>query len=159
MGIECILLAIPLIVFSLVLNNTVQAQAAVSDVQLGAEPGLFANIVTGIGAGIYEELIFRLILICLFMIIFGDVLRLSWKSSIVASVLLSAALFSAHHHIVFVNGHLALGAPFTLAEFGFRTMAGIYFAVLFAIRGFGITAGVHAFYDIIAIVINEVFFG
>jgi hypothetical protein len=43
-------------------------------------------------------------------------------------------------------------------EFGFRTVAGIYFAALFAIRGFGITAGVHAFYDIIATIINAVFF-
>jgi len=33
-------------------------------------------------------------------------------------------------------------------------MAGIYFAVLFAIRGFGITAGTHAFYNIIAVSIT-----
>jgi hypothetical protein len=43
-------------------------------------------------------------------------------------------------------------------EFGFRAVAGVYFAVLFAIRGFGITAGTHAFYDIIATIINSVFF-
>lgn len=159
MGVECILLAVPLIVFSLVFNNSMQQQAAVGEEVISGSPGLLANIITGIGAGIYEELIFRLILICLFMVIFGDVLRLGQKNSIIISVLLSAALFSAHHHIVFVNGHLALGAPFTLAEFSFRTLAGIYFAVLFAIRGFGITAGAHAFYDIIAIVINAVFFG
>lgn len=119
---------------------------------------LLANIVTGIGAGIYEELIFRLILMCVLMILFQDIIRFDHKNSIILSVLISAALFSAHHHIVFVNGQFAPIAPFNWTEFGFRTIAGIYFAILFAIRGFGITAGTHAFYDIIATIINMVFF-
>ena len=119
---------------------------------------LLADIVTGIGAGIYEELIFRLILICVLMMLFQDVFRLGHKNSIILSVLVSAALFSAHHHMVFVNGQLSSSVPFNWTEFVFRTVAGIYFAVLFAIRGFGITAGTHAFYDIIATVINAFFF-
>lgn len=119
---------------------------------------LVANIVTGIGAGIYEELIFRLILICLLMMLFQDLIRLDHKNSVILSVLISAALFSAHHHIVFVNGQFAATTPFNWPEFSFRTIAGVYFAVLFAIRGFGITAGTHAFYDIIAAIINTVFF-
>jgi len=119
---------------------------------------LLANIVTGIGAGIYEELIFRLILMCLLMMLFQDIIRLDHKNSVILSVLISAALFSAHHHIVFVNGQFAATTPFTWTEFGFRTIAGVYFAVLFAVRGFGITAGTHAFYDIIATIINAVFF-
>jgi len=53
---------------------------------------------------------------------------------------------------------LYLKTPFNWTEFGFRTIAGIYFAVLFAIRGFGVTAGTHAFYDIIATIINAAFF-
>jgi hypothetical protein len=119
---------------------------------------LLADIITGIGAGIYEELIFRLILICVLMLLFQDILRLSHNNSIILSIFVSAALFSAHHHIVFVNGQLSASAPFNWTEFGFRTVAGVYFAVLFAIRGFAITAGTHAFYDIIATVINTVFF-
>jgi membrane protease YdiL (CAAX protease family) len=191
MAIECILLAVPLIVFSLFLNasterpndtgrfnnKTVSMQlqdeppfnhyvAGASSLSMAAENGggevknqsLLANIITGIGAGIYEELIFRLILICVLMIIFQDVFRLSHKQSIVFSVIVSAALFSAHHHIVFLDGQLAVREPFNWAEFGFRTVAGVYFAVIFAIRGFGITAGTHGFYDILATVINAVFF-
>jgi len=126
----------------------------------GIEPGqtLLANIVTGIGAGIYEELVFRLILICLLMLFFQDVLRLAHKNSIVLSVLISAALFSAHHHIDLLNGQPNATDPFNLIKFAFRTIAGIYFAVLFAIRGFGITAGTHAFYNIIAVSITAGFF-
>jgi len=190
MAVECILLAVPLIVLSLFFNSptvgspppapsrleparvctcmlTVQQSAVpngnetASRQAAGAsEPGhsLMANVVTGVGAGIYEELVFRLILICALMVLFQDIIGVSHKNAIVLSVLISAALFSAHHHIIFVNGQLGRAAPFTWPEFGFRTTAGVYFAILFAARGFGITAGTHAFYDIIATMINAMFF-
>jgi membrane protease YdiL (CAAX protease family) len=124
-----------------------------------AARSLMADVVTGVGAGIYEELVFRLILICALMVLFQDVIGIDHKNAVILSVLISAALFSAHHHhITFIDGQLGRGAPFSLAEFTFRTAAGVYFAGLFAIRGFGITAGTHAFYDIIATVINALFF-
>lgn len=110
---------------------------------------ILVGIVTGIGAGIYEELVFRLILISILMIIFYDVLKLSYKQSIILSIMIAAGLFSAHHHIAFFTGQQV--DPFNLTEFIFRTIAGIYFAILFAMRGFGITAGTHAFYNIIAV--------
>jgi len=119
---------------------------------------LLANIITGIGAGIYEELVFRLVLICLLMLLFQDALKLSHANAIVLSVLISAALFSAHHHIDFFSGQVNSVDPFNLTKFVFRTIAGIYFAALFAIRGFGITAGTHAFYNIIAVSITAHFF-
>ncbi|MHC4570607.1 MAG: CPBP family intramembrane glutamic endopeptidase [Planctomycetota bacterium] len=185
MAFECILLAVPLIVLSMFLsssgqrqndidqfaNNTIQAKAVLScsSVTNNSSPamegssgdgkwqGLLANVVTGIGAGIYEELIFRLILIIFLMMLFQDVLRFGRKISIILSVLISAALFSAYHHIVFLDGQFVQSTPFNWTEFGFRTIAGIYFAALFAIRGFGITAGAHAFYDIIAVSMNALF--
>jgi hypothetical protein len=119
--------------------------------------GLLANVVTGIGAGIYEELVFRLILIIVLMVLFQDIFQLGRKISIILSVSVSAALFGAYHHIVYLGGQFIQSSPFNWAEFGFRTIAGIYFAVLFAIRGFGITAGAHAFYDIIAVFMNAFF--
>jgi len=190
MAIECILLAVPLIVLSLFFNSptigappssqasiepagvctcmlTVQQQA----VSNGNEPpsgraagvsdpgrSLMANVVTGVGAGIYEELVFRLILICALMVLFQDIIGVGHKNAVVLSVLISAALFSAHHHIVFVDRQLMLVDQPGWGKFIFRTMAGVYFAGLFAARGFGITAGTHAFYDIIATIINAIFF-
>ena len=189
MSIECILLAVPLIVLTLFLSSSTVLQDDIgqadnsavliiteplpscsstadnglssSSNQVGADEQsqpLLANIVTGIGAGIYEELVFRLILICILMLLFQDVLRLTHKNSIILSVLISAALFSAHHHVDFLSGQLNNIDPFNLTRFAFRTIAGIYFAVLFAIRGFGITAGTHAFYNIIAVSITARFF-
>jgi membrane protease YdiL (CAAX protease family) len=189
MSIECVLLAVPLIVLTLFMGSSAAQEGNVSRFEphntqtqivslpacssvsggnlpsLSAEAGeaadgqsLIANIITGIGAGIYEELVFRLILICLLMLILQDVLRLTHKNSIVLAVLISAALFSAHHHIDLFSGQPNANDPFNSVRFAFRTIAGIYFAVLFAIRGFGITAGTHAFYDIIATIINAIFF-
>jgi len=148
----------PLVNCSYTATEALSSAEAAQHAEGGNNESLMANIVTGVGAGIYEELIFRLILICLLMIFFEDVLKLTNKQSVIISVLVSAGLFSAHHHIVFLNGQIGISSPFNLAQFSFRTLAGIYFAVLFAIRGFGITAGAHGFYDIIAIVINAVFF-
>jgi membrane protease YdiL (CAAX protease family) len=179
-------LAVPLIVLSLFFNRPVAAppasgpdsNAPVAAACVAEEPAgaaaapvvrlvagsaaashsLMANIVTGVGAGIYEEMVFRLILICLLMVFFQDLIGLSHSNAIVSSVLISAALFSAHHHIVVLDGQLGRSAAFNWTEFSFRTMAGVYFAALFALRGFGITAGTHAFYDIIATLINAFFF-
>ncbi|MHC4726612.1 MAG: CPBP family intramembrane glutamic endopeptidase [Planctomycetota bacterium] len=144
-------------VCSSVAGGNVSSLSAETGEAAGGE-SLLANIITGIGAGIYEELVFRLILICLLMLLFQDVFRLTHKNSIVLAVLISAALFSAHHHIDFLSGQPNANDPFNSIRFAFRTIAGIYFAVLFAIRGFGITAGTHAFYDIIATIINAIFF-
>ncbi|MFZ0035658.1 MAG: CPBP family intramembrane glutamic endopeptidase [Sedimentisphaerales bacterium] len=118
---------------------------------------ILANVVSGIGAGIYEELVFRLILIIALMMLFQDVFQMGHKSSIILSVFVSAALFGAYHHIVYLEGQFIQSSPFNWAEFSFRTIAGVYFAALFAIRGFGITAGAHAFYDIIAVFMNVFF--
>jgi hypothetical protein len=195
MMVECILLAVPLVVLSLVFHNVPQigprqpagadsnhlyaqvrtvAQNPSSWSQVRAdllgqpsaaegvsEHSLMAGVITGVGAGIYEELVFRLILICLLMLLFQDLLRLSHTHAIIVSVLLSAALFSAHHHVVFADGRFEAGDVFhwiQSREFIFRTTAGVYFAVLYAIRGFGITAGTHALYDIIGTLVNAFFF-
>ena len=194
MTIECVLLAIPLIVLSLFLNSTgtpkhsrindvvpravvVQcaaeqnaAQAKTKYQQPKAKPtptavakpkpqsSLLADIVTGIGAGIYEELLFRLILICAIMLLLQDVIGINQHSAVIIAVLLSAALFGAHHHIDFLTGRVNQSDLFDWSKFAFRTTAGVYFAALFAIRGFGITAGTHAFYDIIATLINAIIF-
>lgn len=181
MALECIALAIPLIVLSVFLNNPAQSQTGITaykntqtqiiscsaqttdnastDSIVYDEPtkthNLWADITTSIGAGIYEELIFRLILICLLMILFQDILRLNRKNAVIFSVIFSAAMFSAHHHIDFFSGQTI--EHFNATAFAFRTIAGIYFAALFAFRGFAITAGTHAFYDIIVVFINAFF--
>jgi hypothetical protein len=178
MVLECTLLAVPLIVLSLFFNSPVagppegaqwpQAPAAIGPYVISAAatavPGdpvnhsLMADIVTGVGAGVYEELVFRLILICALMVLLQDVIGIDHKNGVILSVLISAALFSAHHHVMYVNGRFSGGDPFTWMVYVFRTAAGIYFAALFAIRGFAIAAGTHAFYNVLAMILDALFF-
>ena len=185
MGVECIILAVPLVVFSTLLSRPAAARDAITadsaamqinlrSIQAAApevtrtsagtqinpagetprKTPLLVKIVTGIGAGIYEEFVFRLVLICLLMLLLQDFFSLNYTASVTLAVVVSALLFSAHHHILFLNGGFESGEAFAWWAFVFRTAAGLYFAALFALRGFGITAGTHAFYDIIAALLN-----
>jgi membrane protease YdiL (CAAX protease family) len=98
------------------------------------------DTVLSLGAGIYEELVFRLVLMTLLMLILADLFKCPQVWSNLLMVLVSAVLFSLYHYL----GH---EQP-NLRSFVFRTVAGIYFGVLFLTRGFGITAGCHIAYDI-----------
>lgn len=156
MTLECILLSVPLIVLSLLFNSSASQQMVTMNA--GAPDGLAVQLVSGIGAGIYEELVFRLVMISILMLIFQDFLGVTRKNSIIMSVLISAILFSIHHHIFFINGSFTRGEAFVFSVFIFRVLAGIYFAAIFAIRGFAIAVGTHVFYDIIAALLNFMLF-
>jgi membrane protease YdiL (CAAX protease family) len=102
----------------------------------------FAQVITFVGAGIYEEVLFRLIL----MNALAAVLRVAQVPGLVAKLLAaagSALAFAAAHHIG------PYGEPMDAFVFVFRTLAGLYFAALFQFRGFGIAVGAHAGYDVI----------
>lgn len=95
-----------------------------------------------IGAGIYEELLFRLILLSL--LAWG----LRWtgmkpRIATIAAVAISSLLFAAAHHVG------PGGEDFNAYFFLFRTLAGVFFSIVFIYRGFGIAAGSHAAYDIL----------
>ena len=115
--------------FGITLNYSPHVQRAVG------------QIVTYVGAGIYEETLFRLIL-------FAGLCRLlRYMFGLLVAVILAAAasalLFSAAHHVG------PFGDPFDGYVFLFRTIAGVYFAVLMETRGFGIAVGAHACYDVL----------
>jgi hypothetical protein len=98
------------------------------------------QVITYVGAGIYEEALFRLLLFTAL----GWGLRHLFGAPVafLISSLASAAIFSAAHH---VGPH---GEPFDNLRFLFRALAGLYFVLLLQLRGFGIAVGAHACYDI-----------
>jgi membrane protease YdiL (CAAX protease family) len=100
------------------------------------------QIVGYIGAGVYEELLFRLMLLPATAWLLKQC-GLSSAQSLFAAVLVTSFLFSAAHHIG------PEGEDIYLRTFLFRMIAGVFFAALFVYRGFGIAAGTHAFYDIL----------
>lgn len=152
-------------VFALVLLLIAQAQgqllAATQRVFDGAtlasttHPRTAAGIVGYLGAGLYEELLFRLMLLPALAAGF----RLVWRNqtaALVFAVAASSALFAAAHYrfdLPIGTWHLATvqGEPFESFSFAFRCLAGGLFGVLFVYRGFGIAVGTHAMYDILAV--------
>lgn len=131
MYIESLALSVPL----LLLSWSVPLAA-------GSAPGLVHRLALGIGAGVYEELVFRLIVISVMVILAADVMRLDRAGVAVAAVLLSSLAFAAHHHP-------PIGVePFRIVPFLFRTLAGVYLAVIFWFRGYGPAAGCHAAYNL-----------
>jgi hypothetical protein len=102
---------------------------------------LLGRMLGFVGAGVYEEMLFRLLLfppIAVFARRLGA--RPAWR--VAGAVVLTSLIFSAAHY---VGPHGEAFEPFT---FSFRFTAGAFFAVLFVYRGFGIAAGTHALYDI-----------
>jgi membrane protease YdiL (CAAX protease family) len=102
------------------------------------------NAVGYLGAGIYEELLFRLILLSLLIWVFRRGGASPCVSMIVA-IAVSSLLFSAAHHVG-PYGEWPIQWPI----FIFRTLAGAFFSLVYVYRGFGIAAGSHAAYDILA---------
>ncbi len=100
-------------------------------------------IVLSIGAGIYEELVFRLVAFTLLQLVLVDLLGISKLWAGATTVLAASLLFSLYHYL----GNEA----FDWHIFAFRTFAGIYFGIVFLFRGFGITACSHASYDVLVL--------
>jgi hypothetical protein len=110
----------------------------------GADPvrlSLAGQLVLSLGAGIYEELLFRVLLVSGLLAI-G--LRLGWPRSraVAAAVVVGALVFSAFHYIG------PMGDAFTVVSFTFRAIAGLVLSGLYVARGFGIAAWTHAVYDV-----------
>lgn len=112
-------------------------------------PSLMQEIGLSLGAGFYEELFFRLILIYLFLLLF-KILGANTKHPlpIFFIALLSATLFSLAHYIG------PYGDQFELYSFVFRILFGLVMNGLLVLRGFGITAWTHAWYDIFVFTIR-----
>jgi membrane protease YdiL (CAAX protease family) len=144
MAIESLLLAVCLRMI-LVMQSTVMLQISAGGPPAPAMADRFREMVSYLGAGIYEELLFRLILIT--AIVWTIRLWLPDKrKSMVLAVLASSLIFSLAHYIG------VAGYQFDWFSFSFRFIAGLFFAVLFIYRGFGITAGAHALYDISVVI-------
>lgn len=99
-----------------------------------------SQIVLSLGAGFYEEVLFRGIVLGALRNLLGMILARDFLRDAI-SVVLAAAAFSAYHY---------LGAEhFALGTFVFRLIAGLALSALLVLRGFGVTVLTHAFYDVL----------
>lgn len=133
---ESVLWTLPLLAMGL-LRGQLQAAA----VTAGGGHSALAQICADVGAGVYEEFVFRLILISVLAIVFVDVLGLKEGWVLTGAVLLSAVLFALYHPQV-RGPHLAMGPFFMLFA------AGVLWGGLYVFRGFGIAVGSHVAWDL-----------
>ena len=116
------------------------------DAAIAGGAGVATQLALSLGAGLYEELFFRLLLVSglytLCRLLLGNI-----KAYLVAAVI-GALIFSWVHYIG------PFGDPFHLATFTFRFLFGLALNALFIARGFGIAAWTHAIYDIMVVMIQ-----
>lgn len=106
--------------------------------------GLPRMLALSLGAGLYEELVFRVILVTGLAWVLTRTGAKSGRAYVVAA-LVGAVIFSAVHYIG------AYGDPFTLASFSFRFLFGLALNGLYLARGFGVAAWTHALYDVMVV--------
>ncbi len=103
---------------------------------------LLAQLVSSCGAGLHEELVFRMAL-C-----HGPAWLIARRTerpvaAWVGAALVSSALFSLVHYVG------PLGDSFKLSTFVFRFLLGLLLAGIYRTRGFAVAAWTHALYDIL----------
>ena len=119
-----------------------------SDVAAAGPPALLNSVgpmtraVSFIGAGVYEEVMFRLLLVPAAFILFR-MFEFPAKWAAIMAAICTSFLFALAHHV----GPSA--EALNLFAFSFRAAAGLFFASIFLLRGFGITVGCHAAYDLL----------
>lgn len=142
MAIESALWALPL----LLLIAMMPGGAGLVQPGPGVSATWTARLTISIGAGIYEELLFRMVLIAAVHFLLVDFVGLAGHKGNVIAVILAALAFAVYHDEVVVAGAIRWSPLATYFA------AGVYLGVLYLWRGFGIAVGAHAVYDIVVLV-------
>lgn len=154
MTMESALWSLPLLVFGALLQRAALGQIGTNSAMVaGSGADAFntlswqALLTISLGAGLYEELLFRLVAIAGLHFFVKDLLKLDEVTARVAAIMGSALAFAVYHDVTLSGGGINWHA------LGFYTAAGIYFACIYLFRGFGIVVAAHAIYDVIVLVV------
>ena len=112
-----------------------------------ADAGLAGKLILAIGAGVHEELLFRLIMVGGGVWLLERGLGMRRSVAIVIAFIVSSVLFSAAHHVIG-------GEPWRVGAFTYRVLCGLFFATLFQTRGLAVAVYTHALYDIYVLIVR-----
>jgi len=101
----------------------------------------FLNFYFSLGAGIWEEIFFRLIIFNITLLIFNNLINKN--SSYILSIIISSVLFSLFHYFG------QMGDVITLKSFIIRFVGGIILCLIYIRRGLGISCMTHYSYDVL----------
>jgi len=114
-----------------------------------APDGILDDVVLSVGAGVYEEIVFRLALMSVIYLLALSFTRENWFAT-VAAIVISSVLFSAAHY---VDG-ASLPAGVFLRSFTYRLICGLIFAAIYINRGLAVVCYTHAFYDVLVVIMR-----
>ncbi|MGD2174730.1 MAG: CPBP family intramembrane metalloprotease [Candidatus Brocadiaceae bacterium] len=103
-------------------------------------------LLLALGAGVYEELVFRLLLLGGMALLLSKVFLWSRHFSVVVALVISSLLFAAAHHLG------PIGEQFDPYSFLFRALSGLLLGVIYLGRGFGVVVWTHAIYNALVVV-------
>ncbi len=129
------------------MQNVLHVPPGLSTAAGPANVGVLGKIILSFGAGVHEELVFRLIMVTGFIAFCSRLLGLGRALSITIAFLLSSALFSAAHHVIG-------GEPWAIGVFTYRLLCGLVFASIFEVRGFAVAVYTHALYDVFVLLLH-----
>ena len=107
----------------------------------------WSNVVTYVGTGIHEELLFRVILMLPLIKLLKDKFE-DEQAAMISAVIAIGLLFALAH----VNAINPWGEPFDSVSFTFRFIASCIFSTIFLYRGFGIVVGTHIIYNVLTLI-------
>ena len=102
------------------------------------------QLALSIGAGLYEELVFRVLLVGGLFLVLKKLVADQRVAYAVAAVA-GALVFSAVHYMG------SLGDAFELSSFTYRFVFGLALNGVFLLRGFAVAAWTHALYDVLVV--------
>lgn len=107
------------------------------------DPPVWLPFLLSVGAGLWEEILFRLALLGGVAFLLIKLLGVDRRAALGIAIIGSALLFALYHHV----GHL--GEPLSAERFAFRAVAGTILGFLFATRGLAVVVYMHVFYDLL----------
>jgi membrane protease YdiL (CAAX protease family) len=153
MWLESLVLGVALLVFANLLGSWLPPLSLAP-----GERSAWSKLIGYLGAGCYEELLFRLLLLS-GIALAAKYAGLNRRGSLIAAIGISSVAFAAVHYrfeLSLFGWSIgpAYGDSFAWFTFLFRTAAGVFFGCLFVLRGFGIVVGAHALYDVLVLLVD-----
>ena len=141
MAVESVLFAVGLWAVAKNFDSLLKVWGVLPAGSIGPTPAA-GQLVTYVGAGIYEEVLFRLGLFAVLWYLL-KLVGVPGPAAMLAAAVAAALAFAAAHHVG------PTGEAVAPARFLFRVTAGLYFTTLYVARGFGVAVGTHAGYDVL----------
>lgn len=137
------------LVIVVILQNTgILSTGSLSVTARIARQSLMTKLIISLGAGIYEEIFFRLVVFGGFYYLLVNTYKADKGVSFFAACLVSSILFSLAHFFAGVPEDTSM----LLLAFFWRLLAGIILVGIYYFRSFAIAVYAHAIYDIYVLV-------